>query len=79
LLHRARRNGHNQPARETDRLPGLSAIVAPEHAAPVRATPRTAVNERVRNKARGTVGYTACRRRIASLNVNDDDLAIGGD
>jgi hypothetical protein len=45
----------------------------------VRTTPRTPLNERVRNKARGAVAYAVCRCGIASLNVNDDYLAIGGD
>jgi hypothetical protein len=45
----------------------------------VRTTPRTPVNERVRNKARGTVAYAVCGRGDASLEVNDDYFTIGGD
>jgi hypothetical protein len=37
------------------------------------------LNERVRNKARGTVAYAVCGCGITSLNVDDDDLALGGD
>ena len=68
-----------QLAREADRSPGLSAIIAPEHAALVGPAPHPSVNERVRSEARGTVADSLCRRGGASLNVNDDDLAVGGD
>jgi hypothetical protein len=37
------------------------------------------VNERVRSKASRTVADSACRHGGAALNVNDDDLAVGGD
>src|ERR671918_1354524 len=54
-LDGARGDGHNQPAGKTDRPPGPSAIVGPEHAVPMRPTPRPSVSERVRGEASRTV------------------------
>ena len=68
----------SRPARPTD-CQDLSAIIGPEHAAPVGATPRAPVNQRIRSQARGAVADSVRRRGGASLNVNDDDLAVGGD
>ena len=78
-LDGARGDGHDQPAREADRPPGPSAVIAPEHTAPMGPTPHPSVNERVRSEASRTVADSLYRRGGASLNVNDDDLAVGGD
>jgi hypothetical protein len=37
------------------------------------------VNDRVSGKARGTVGDPVRRHGGAALDVNHDDLAVGGD
>jgi hypothetical protein len=37
------------------------------------------VSERVRSEARRTIADSVCRRGGATLNVNDDDLTVGGD
>jgi hypothetical protein len=37
------------------------------------------VSERVGGEASRTVADSVCRHRRAALNVNDDDLAVGGD
>src|SRR4029453_11053743 len=62
-----------------DRPPGPSAVIAPEHAIPVGPTPRPSVNERVRSEASRTVADSLCRHGGTALNVNNDDLAVGGD
>ena len=58
----ARGDGHNQPAREADRLPGPAAIIAPEHAFAVGATP--AGNQRISGQA---CGRSPIRARAAAL------------
>jgi hypothetical protein len=78
-LNGARGDGHNQPARKAKRQPGLSAIVGSEHAAPVSPTPGTSVSEHVRSEASRTVADALCRHEGTALNVNDDDLTVGGD
>ena len=77
-LDGARGDGHDQPARKADRPPGPSAIIGPEHTVPVSPTPCPSVSERVRSEASRTVADSACDTE-AALNVNDDDLAVGGD
>jgi hypothetical protein len=45
----------------------------------VGPTPRASLNEGVRSEASRTAADSLYRRSGASFNVNDDDLAIGGD
>jgi hypothetical protein len=37
------------------------------------------VNERVRSEASRTIAESLCRHGGTPLNVDDDDLAVGGD
>jgi hypothetical protein len=76
-VRRARTDRHNHPAREADRPPGHPAIIGPEHAVPVGATPRAPVNQRIRGQACGAATDPMRWSAGASFNVYDDDLAVG--
>jgi hypothetical protein len=76
---RAGSEGHDQPAREPDRLPRPPAIIAPEHAATVGAAPCAPVNQVVGYQTSGAVANPTRQRGCAALGVDDEYLVAGGD
>jgi len=77
-LHRARGDRHDRPTREANRLPRMPAIVAPEHARTVSATPRTSLHLWIGDQAGRTIVNPAAERGRPSLDVEHDDVAVSG-
>jgi hypothetical protein len=76
-VRRARSDRHNQSSRKADRLPGRAAVIGPEQAVPMGATPRASANQRIGGQACGAAVDSVRSRARPPLNVRDNDLTVG--